>query len=190
FPMWTLPTLSFHEAVPGHHIQAGLARERTNQPLVSYLIAQPVFGEGWALYAEDLADELGAYKEDKLGRLGYLQSLLFRAARLVADTGINSQKWTRAEASAYLQSTVGLSPQEADGEIDRYTIWPGQACTYMVGRETIRRLRTGAQQQLKASFDIRQFHEVILAPGPRPLPVLEADVADWVASQRPQQAKK
>lgn len=190
FPMWTLPTLSFHEAAPGHHIQAGLARERANQPLVNYLIAQPVFSEGWALYAEDLADELGAYKDDKLGRLGYLQSLLFRAARLVADTGVNSQKWTRAEASSYLQTTVGLSPQEADGEIDRYTIWPGQACTYMVGRETIRRLRTGAQQQLKTSFDIRQFHEAVLTPGPRPLPVLEQDIADWVASQRPQPAKK
>ncbi|RYG25932.1 MAG: DUF885 domain-containing protein, partial [Burkholderiales bacterium] len=160
------------------------------QPLVNYLIAQPAFSEGWALYAEDLADELGAYKDDKLGRLGYLQSLLFRAARLVADTGVNSQKWTRAEATAYLQDTVGLSAQEADSEVDRYVIWPGQACSYMVGRETIRRLRTGAQQQLKTSFDIRQFHEVVLAPGPRPLPVLEADVADWVASQRPQPAKK
>jgi uncharacterized protein (DUF885 family) len=190
FPMWTIPTLTFHESVPGHHIQAGLARERVNQPLVNYLIAQPAFSEGWALYAEDLADELGAYKDDKLARLGYLQSLLFRAARLVADTGINSQKWTRAEAAAYLSDTVGLSPQEIESEIDRYVIWPGQACSYMVGRETIRRLRTGAQQQLKTTFDIRQFHEVVLAPGPRPLPVLEADVADWVASQRPQPAKK
>jgi len=190
FPMWTIPTLTFHESVPGHHIQAGLARERANQPLVNYMIAQPAFSEGWALYAEDLADELGAYKDDKLGRLGYLQSLLFRAARLVADTGINSQKWTRAQAAAYLSDTVGLSPQEVDSEIDRYVIWPGQACSYMVGRETIRRLRTGAQQQLKTSFDIRQFHEVVLTAGPRPLPVLETDVAAWVASERPQAAKK
>lgn len=186
FPTWTLPTLSFHEAAPGHHIQAGLARERTNQPLVNYLISQPAFSEGWALYAEDLADELGAYKDDKMGRLGYLQSMLFRAARLVADTGVNSQKWTRAETVAYLQTTTGLGPQEIESEVDRYAIWPGQACAYMTGRETIRRLRTGAQQQLRASFDIKAFHQAILAPGPRPLPVLEADIADWIASQRPQ----
>lgn len=189
FPRWALPTLSFHEAVPGHHIQAGLARERTNQPLVNYLVSQPAFSEGWALYAEDLADELGAYKDDKMGRLGYLQSVLLRAARLVADTGINAQKWTRAEAVAYLQTTTGLGPQEIESEVDRYAVWPGQACAYMTGRETIRRLRTGAQQQLKTAFDIRAFHQAILGPGPRPLPVLEADIADWIASQRPQPSK-
>lgn len=190
FPIWSLPTLSFHEAAPGHHIQAGLARERVNQPLVNYLIAQPAFSEGWALYAEDLADELGAYKADKMARLGYLQSLLFRAARMVADTGMNSQKWTRAETVSYLLATTGMSPQIIESDVDRYTIWPGQACAYIAGRETIRRLRTGAQQQLKAGFDIRAFHQAILGPGARPLPVLEADIADWIAAQRPQPGKK
>lgn len=190
FPTWTLPTLSFHEAVPGHHIQAGLAREKPDQPLINYLIAQPAFSEGWAVYAEDLADELGAYKDDKMGRLGYLQSLLFRAARLVADTGIHAEKWSRADAITYLETTVGLARSEAEFEVDRYTIWPGQACAYMTGRETIKRLRANAQTQLKASFDIKAFHQAILGPGPRPLPVLEADIADWVASQRPQPGKK
>lgn len=190
FPKWMLPTLTFHEAVPGHHIQAGLARERPDQPTVNYLISQPAFSEGWATYAEDLADEMGAYKTDKTARLGYLQSLLFRAARLVVDTGIHSQKWTRAEAIAYLENTTGLARAEVEFEIDRYTIWPGQACAYMTGRETIRRLRTNAQQQLKQRFDIRTFHQAILGPGPRPLPVLEQDIADWVASQQPQPAKK
>ena len=190
FPTWSLPTLSFHEAAPGHHIQAGLARERVNQPLVNYLIAQPAFSEGWALYAEDLADEMGAYKDDKLARLGYLQSLLFRAARLVADTGMNSQKWTRADTVSYLIATTGMSSQTIEADVDRYAIWPGQACSYVAGRETIRRLRAGAQQQLKAGFDIRAFHQAILGPGARPLPVLEADIADWIASQRPQPGKK
>ena len=190
FPIWTLPTLSFHEAVPGHHIQAGLARERLDQPLVNYLISYPAFSEGWAVYAEDLADELGAYKDDKMARLGYLQSLLFRAARLVADTGMHAEKWTRADTIAYLERTVGLARSEAEFEVDRYTIWPGQACAYMTGRETISRLRSNAQTQLKTGFDIKAFHQAILGPGPRPLPVLEADIADWVAAQRPQPGKK
>lgn len=190
FPTWTLPTLTFHEAVPGHHIQAGLARERPDQPLLNYLVAWPAFSEGWGVYAEDLADELGAYKDDKMGQLGYLQSLLFRAARLVADTGIHTMKWTRAEAVSYLETTTGMSRADVEFEVDRYTIWPGQACAYMTGRETIRRLRNTAQQQLKTGFDIKAFHQAILAPGPRPLPVLELDIADWIQSQRPQPSKK
>jgi uncharacterized protein (DUF885 family) len=190
FPTWTLPTLTFHEAVPGHHIQAGLARERPDQPLLNYLVSWPAFSEGWGVYAEDIADELGAYKDDKMGRLGYLQSLLFRAARLVADTGIHTMKWSRAEAISYLETTTGMSRSDIEFEVDRYTIWPGQACAYMTGRETIRRLRNTAQQQLKAGFDIKAFHQAILGPGPRPLPVLELDIADWIQSQRPQPSKK
>jgi uncharacterized protein (DUF885 family) len=190
FPVWTLPTLSFHEAVPGHHIQAGLARERPDQPVLNYLVSSPAFSEGWATYAEDLADELGAYQTDKTARLGYLQSLLFRAARLVVDTGIHAEKWTRADAVTYLESTTGMSRQDVEFEVDRYTIWPGQACAYMAGRETIRRLRANATQQLKGAFDVKVFHQQILGPGPRPLPVLEADINDWVASLKPQPAKK
>ncbi len=190
FPSWTLPTLAFHEAVPGHHIQAGLARERADQPLLNYLVSWPAFSEGWGVYAEDLADELGAYQTDKMAKLGYLQSLLFRAARLVVDTGIHSQKWSRADAVAYLETTTGMSRADVEFEVDRYIIWPGQACAYMAGRETIRRLRASAQQQLKAGFDIKAFHQAVLGPGPRPLPVLEADIADWVQSLRPQPSNK
>jgi uncharacterized protein (DUF885 family) len=191
FPSWTLPTLAFHEAVPGHHIQAGLARERPDQPLLNYLVSWPAFSEGWGVYAEDLADELGAYQTDRMAKLGYLQSLLFRAARLVVDTGIHSQKWSRADAIAYLENTTGMSRSDVEFEIDRYIIWPGQACAYMAGRETIRRLRASAQQQLKTRFDVKAFHQAILGPGPRPLPVLEADIADWVQSlRRPQPAKQ
>ena len=127
-------------------------------------------------------DELGAYQTDKMAKLGYLQSLLFRAARLVVDTGIHSQKWTRADAVTYLENTTGMARADVEFEIDRYIIWPGQACAYMAGRETIKRLRASEQQQLKGAFDIKAFHQTILGPGPRPLPVLEADIVDWVQS--------
>jgi uncharacterized protein (DUF885 family) len=186
WPVWSLATLSFHEAAPGHHIQAGRARERANQPVLGYLVANPAFAEGWGVYAEDLADELGAYEADKLAKLGYLQSLLFRAARLVADTGIHSQRWSREQAIEYLTSTTGLSRARIENEVDRYTVWPGQACSYMTGRETLRRLRDAARQELGAAFDIRTFHEQVLAPGPRPLSVVENDVYQWLGAARPQ----
>ena len=185
FPMWTLPSLTFHEAVPGHHLQTEIARDRPSVPVINYLIATPAFAEGWATYAEDLADELGAYEADPLGKIGYLQSMLFRAARLVADTGIHAQKWKRQQAIDYLINTVGLALPNAELEVDRYAIRPGLACAYMTGRETIRRLRATAQRELKAGFDLKAFHEVILAPGPRPLPVVEADITAWIASKTP-----
>jgi uncharacterized protein (DUF885 family) len=186
WPVWSLATLSFHEAAPGHHIQAGRAREKANQPVLSYLIANPAFSEGWGVYAEDLADELGAYEADKLAKLGYLQSLLYRAARLVADTGIHSQRWSREQAITYLTDTTGLPRESMENEVDRYTVWPGQAASYMTGRETLRRLRDAARQELGAAFDIRTFHEQVLAPGPRPLPVVENDVYQWLGAGRPQ----
>jgi uncharacterized protein (DUF885 family) len=187
WPVWSLATLSFHEAAPGHHIQAGRAREKANQPVLNYLIANPAFAEGWGVYAEDLADELGAYEADKLAKLGYLQSLLFRAARLVVDTGIHSQRWSREQAIDYLTTTTGLPHDRMENEVDRYTVWPGQACSYMTGRETLRRLRDAARQELGAAFDIRTFHEQVLAPGPRPLPVVENDIYQWLGAGRPQQ---
>ena len=188
FPMWTLPSLTFHEGTPGHHLQVEIARDRPNVPVVSNLIATPAFAEGWATYAEDLADELGAYESDPLGKIGYLQSMLFRAARLVTDTGIHGQKWKRQQAVDYLVNTVGLALPNAELEVDRYAIRPGLACAYMTGRETIRRLRAAAQRDLKNSFDLKAFHAAILAPGPRTLPVVEADVAAWVATKKPKPA--
>ena len=183
WPMWSLPTLSFHEAAPGHHIQAGLAREKTGQPMLNYLISSPAFSEGWGLYAEDLGNELGAYETDKMAKLGYLQSLLFRAARLVADTGMHAERWTREDTITYMTETTGLPRERMVNEVDRYTVWPGQACAYMAGRETIRRLRAEATQALGAQFDLKAFHDAVLQPGPRPLPVLEADIANWEASR-------
>lgn len=185
FPIWSLPTLAFHEATPGHHTQAGLARERTGQMTINYFMAVPAFSEGWATYAEDLAAERGAYRDDPLARLGYLRAMLLRAARLVADTGIHAEKWSRSQALEYLEETVGISRAKAESEVDRMTIWPGLACSYMAGRETIRRLRAGAERELKTAFDLKAFHEAILTPGARPLPVLEADIADWIISRKP-----
>lgn len=183
-PTWSLPTITYHEAVPGHHVQAGGARERWSGPVLALLMSSPAFSEGWAVYAEDLADELGAYANDPVGRLGYLQSLLFRAARMVADTGLHSERWSRGQAIDYLVDTTGLPRAEMEREVDRYTIWPGQAASYMIGRETIRRLRQSADRELGSAFDLRAFHDAVLAGGARPLPRLEADIRDWVAARR------
>lgn len=184
WPSWALPTLTYHEALPGHHLQAGLARERWQGPILTLITATPALSEGWAVYGEDLADELGAYVQDPRGRLGYLQSLLFRAARLVADTGIHSERWTRQQAVDYLVETTGLPRADMEPEVERYAIWPGQASAYMVGRETIRRLRNSADRELGPDFDLKAFHDAVLAGGGRPLPILEADIADWVVSRR------
>ncbi len=185
FPTWTIPSLTFHEATPGHHLQVEMARVRPNRPVLELLIASPAFNEGWATYGEDLAAEFGAYQADPLGRIGYLQSILFRAARMVADTGVNAQKWTREDTIAYLQNTVGITRQTAELEVDRYAIRPGVAASYMAGRETIRRLRVSAQKELGQAFDLKAFHDAILLAGPRPLPVVEADIGAWVASRKP-----
>jgi uncharacterized protein (DUF885 family) len=162
-----------------------MARDTPNQPVLSYLIAAPAFNEGWATYAEDLAAELGAYQDDPLGRIGYLQSMLFRAARMVVDTGVNSQRWSRQQAIDYLINTVGLSQQVAELEVDRYSVRPGLASSYMLGREAIGRVRVAAQRELGQRFDLKAFHAALLAPGPRPLPVMEADMKAWTDSQRP-----
>jgi uncharacterized protein (DUF885 family) len=183
-PVFALPTLAYHEAVPGHHLQVGVARERANPPMLFQLASFTGFSEGWAVYAEDLADEVGAYKDDPLGKLGYLQSLLFRAARLVADTGIHHDKWSREQAIDYMTSTTGLPRAAMENEVDRYTIWPGQACAYMIGREKIRALRKQAETELGQAFDLKAFHDVVLAGGGRPLGVVEADVRDWIASRK------
>ncbi|MFZ4686227.1 MAG: DUF885 family protein, partial [Hyphomonadaceae bacterium] len=155
-----------------------------NQPVIEHLVAYPAFDEGWATYAEDLALELGAYQSDPIGRIGYLQSQLLRAARLATDTGIHAQRWTREEAISYLEKTVGVSRSTAELEIDRYAIRPGVAAAYMTGRETILRLRGQAQRELKTTFDLRAFHAALLGPGPRPMPVVEADIAAFVAAQQ------
>lgn len=179
WPDFTLPTLVFHETLPGHHLESALAAETANLPLARQLIWNAGYGEGWASYAETLADEGGLYTDDPLGRIGYLQSMLLRAARLVVDTGIHEQKWTRDRAIDYIIATTGLSVEAAADEVDRYSVWPGQAAAYWIGRQRILDLRERAQRVLGPKFEPKAFHAAILGGGPRPLDMVEADVTRW-----------
>jgi uncharacterized protein (DUF885 family) len=178
-PLYVLPALTLHEAVPGHHLQISLAQEMTGLPEFrkhSYLSA---FGEGWGLYAEWLGQELGIYETpyQQFGRLTYE---MWRACRLVVDVGIHSKGWTREEAVAFLASNTALSLHEVNTEIDRYIGWPAQALSYKMGELEIRELRTRAETALKSQFDVRQFHDVILTHGCVPLFVLEDLVKDYI----------
>lgn len=168
-----------HEAIPGHHLQAAIAKERTDlHPLSRYLFNSG-FGEGWGLYAERLADEMGLYSSD-LGRMGMLSSEAFRAARMVIDAGIHTRGWTRPQALDYLLSHTVLPRSIAEGEIDRYISWPGQAPSYMIGRTEILRLREQARSALGARFDIRAFHDRVLENGSVPLTFLRARIERWI----------
>lgn len=179
WPDYSLPTLVFHETLPGHHLESAMASEKGGLPLARQLIWNVGYGEGWASYAETLADEGGLYTDDPLGRIGYLQSMLLRAARLVADTGIHQQKWPRERAVTYIISVTGLSLEAAGDEVDRYSVWPGQAAAYWIGRQRLLDLRERAQRVLGPRFDPKAFHAAILGGGPRPLDMVEADVAHW-----------
>lgn len=185
WPKFSLPTLTYHEGVPGHHFQISIAQESTALPLLrSALLNFSGYTEGWGLYSEQLADEMGVYAKDENGRIGYLQSVIFRAARLVVDTGIHAKRWTRDQAIDYMIRTTGRGKSEMTTEVDRYCVWPGQATAYMVGRESIVRLREQAKSALGDKFDIKAFHDVVLTNGVMPLSVLEKAVDDWVASKK------
>lgn len=176
-PKFGLATLSYHEAVPGHHLQGSLALESASIPLIRRRSFFSGYGEGWALYAEQLADEMGMYDSDPLGRVGYLQSLLFRATRLVVDSGLHVKRWSREQATDYFMATTGIARNRSQGEIDRYTVWPGQACSYKIGHTVWVRLRDEVKARQGARFDLRQFHEV-LKLGAMPLSVLERVVRE------------
>jgi uncharacterized protein (DUF885 family) len=142
------------------------------------------YGEGWALYAEQLADEIGMYRDFPLGRLGMMQSFLYRAVRIVVDTGMHWQGWSRERAMSYMSDTIGLAPGAVENEIDRYCVWPGQACGYKIGHLEFVRLRALAQAKLGPRFDIRDFHDTVLEGGAMPLEVLARVVDDWVATRK------
>ncbi|MDI1281212.1 DUF885 family protein [Brevundimonas sp.] len=184
WPKWSLPTLTYHEALPGHHLQGTLAIENETLPLISKALYFSAYGEGWALYSEQLADEMGVYANDLFGELGYLQSLLFRASRLVADTGLHHKRWSREQAIRYMVDTGGDEESSIASEVERYCVWPGQACSYKIGHTEWVRLREDARAQLGDRFDIRGFHDATLAAGGMPIAVLQTVVADWVASRR------
>ena len=183
WPRWALPTLTYHESLPGHHLQGALALEATDTPLLLKSMGFNAYGEGWGLYAEQLADELGMYDDFPEGRLGYHQSFLYRAARIVIDTGIHAMGWSREQAIRYMIETVGLAPTAAESEIERYCVWPGQACGYKIGHTEIDRLRTVARERTGDRFDIKSFHAAVLDGGAMPLEVLGRVVDQWAAAR-------
>ncbi len=182
WPKLGLPTLTWHEAVPGHHFQGTIAREQGDLPLYRRTGGFPAYSEGWALYAERVADELGVYEGDPFGKIGYLQSYLFRAVRLVVDSGLHHKRWSREQAIRYMVDNAAEPEGSATREIERYSVWPGQACAYKIGQTVIAGLRDDAEQRMGARFDIKAFHDVVLLGGAMPLTVLQRRVREWIAA--------
>lgn len=176
---YTLPTLVHHETIPGHVWQGEYSNDL---PLIRNLLAFNAYSEGWALYAEKLADELGAYTEHPAWRLGYLQDQAFRACRLVIDTGIHHKRWTRAQGIAFFVDRNGENPDEAQSEVDRYCSWPGQACGYKVGQNEILRQRQRAKAALGPKYDLKAFDDAVVEGGNVPLDVLAKNIDRYIAA--------
>jgi uncharacterized protein (DUF885 family) len=174
---YSLADLTFHESIPGHILQG----EYTHQmPLIRQLLAFNAYSEGWALYAQQLADELGAYASDPIGQVGYLQALAFRACRLVVDTGIHAKRWTREQGVRFFVEVNGSNPMEVASEVDRYCSWPGQACGYKVGHSEINRQRERAKTALGAKYDLKAFDDTVVLGGNVPLDVLAKNVDQYI----------
>jgi len=184
-PKFGMRTLAYHEAIPGHHFQISVAQELKGVPIFRRVLPFNAYSEGWALYAERLAYELG-YEKDPFDNLGRLQAELFRAVRLVVDTGMHRKRWTREQALAYMIDKTGMGETDATAEIERYLVWPGQALGYKLGMLKILELREHAKAVLGDKFDLREFHKVILTRGAMPLPIMAAQVEAWLETQKPQ----
>lgn len=182
-PKYSMRTAAYHEAVPGHHLQVQLAQELQGVPFFHKVIGFSAYQEGWALYAEHLAGELGLEPEP-LDQLGRLRDEMMRAVRLVVDTGIHHKHWTRQQAIAYMSDKTGMNTLDAMAEVERYMVDPGQALAYKVGMLTILSLRERAKAELGDRFDLRQFHNEVLTHGALPLTVLERVVNDWIAARK------
>jgi uncharacterized protein (DUF885 family) len=174
---YSLADLTFHEAIPGHVWQGEYTHA---MPTIRQVLAFNAYSEGWGLYAEQLADELGAFADDRVGRLGYLQSIAFRACRLVVDTGIHAKGWTREQGVKFFVDVNGSNPLEVASEVDRYCSWPGQACGYKVGHSEINRLRDKARAALGAKYDLKAFDDTVVRGGNVPLDVLGKNVDEYV----------
>lgn len=179
-PKWGMRTLAYHEGVPGHHWQIATAQELKGLPQFRKLIPFTAYQEGWALYTEWLAKDAGWYEGDPFGDLGRLQAEMFRAVRLVVDTGIHAKRWTREQAIAYMREKTGMGEKEVTAEIERYIVNPGQACAYKLGMLKIQELRKRAQTELGPKFDQKQFHDVVLKNGALPLEILEEQVNAYI----------
>jgi uncharacterized protein (DUF885 family) len=177
-------TLAYHEAIPGHHFQLTIAQELEGVAFFRRIIPFTAYAEGWALYAERLGLEHGFHR-DAFDSLGALQAELFRAVRLVVDTGIHRKRWTRERAIEYMVENTGMAVSEVVTEVERYIVNPGQACAYKVGQLKIIELRQRAMDRLGPRFDIRKFHDVVLTNGALPLTILERLVEDWNAAEIP-----
>ena len=182
-PKWTLPTFIVHEGSPGHHFQLSLAHLITGVPVVRKVLPFTAYAEGWALYAERIAKtDMGLYDDDPLGDLGRLQAEMFRAVRLVVDTGMHAKRWSRERAIEYMISKTGMTEAEVTREIERYVVWPGQATAYKTGQLAMLDMRSAAETTLGDEFDPREFHEAMLMHGSMPLEILDSVVADWVTA--------
>ncbi|HEU5137412.1 MAG TPA: DUF885 domain-containing protein [Steroidobacteraceae bacterium] len=181
-PIWEIEALTAHESVPGHHLQIALAYELTGLPQFRRNANYTAFIEGWALYSESLGYELGLYKDD-FSKIGQLNYDMWRAVRLVVDTGMHQFKWTRDQAIYYFKQNTGKSQQDIENEVDRYISWPGQALAYKLGQLRIQTLRAEAEKALGARFDIRAFHDQLLGMGALPLSVLDVEMRAWIAAQ-------
>ncbi|RED47127.1 uncharacterized protein (DUF885 family) [Winogradskyella eximia] len=182
-PKWEMEALTIHEAVPGHHLQISLAQELENVPEFRTMLNFTAFVEGWGLYSESLGPELGMY-QDKYSKYGQLTYEMWRAMRLVVDTGIHAFGWTRQEAIDYFKKNSGKTENDITVEVDRYIAWPGQALAYKIGELKIKELRKKSEDILKEQFDIRAFHDVVLGSGSVPLDVLEGNVNQWINNQK------
>jgi uncharacterized protein (DUF885 family) len=182
-PKWEMEALTLHEAVPGHHLQIALAQELGELPKFRRNGFYTAFVEGWGLYAESLGYEIGLFK-DPYAKFGAESYEMWRAIRLVVDTGIHAKGWTRQQAIDYFREHSAKALHDIEVEIDRYISWPGQALAYKIGQLKIRELRTLAEHELGARFDVRAFHDAVLGGGALPLDVLEARVQEWLRTQK------
>ena len=183
-PIHSLRTLTHHEAVPGHHFQISIAQEKEGMPLMRNMLSYSEYNEGWALYAEKLAKEMGVYEGRPEEDLGRLQAEIFRAARLVVDSGLHAKRWTREQAIDYMVAATGEARASVTREVERYAAVPGQACAYKLGMLKMEALRAQAEAELGDAFDIKEFHTEVLDTGAAPLGVLEAKINRWITSKK------
>jgi len=178
---FALADLTFHESIPGHVWQGEYTHK---MPMIRQLLAFNAYSEGWALYAQQLADELGAYQSDPVGKLGYLQAISFRACRLIVDTGIHAKRWTREQGVTFFVERNGSNPVEVASEVDRYCSWPGQACGYKVGHSEVNRQRARARAALGSRYDLKAFDDTVVLGGNVPLDVLAKNVDEYIGTSK------